>query len=84
MHGSKVKVANLAPLGVMGHLGSTKSALVGVGHDVWGVLKQDSEVLEGPLGELSGEDIESRCPVLFLTRTSNCYAVIMRLTSDMP
>jgi hypothetical protein len=29
-----------------------------------GALKEDSEVLEGHPGELSGEDIKSCCPVL--------------------
>jgi hypothetical protein len=64
VHGSKVKVADLVPFEVTEHSGIAKSALVGAGHDIWGVLREDPEVLEGPLGLLSGEDIKSCYPVL--------------------
>jgi hypothetical protein len=42
----------------------SKVCLGGAGYDIWGLLKEDSEVLEGPPGELSAEDIKSCCPVL--------------------
>jgi hypothetical protein len=64
MYGSKVKVANLVLLRVIEYSAIAKSTLVGAGHDIWWVLKEDPKVLEGPLKELSGEDIKLYCPVL--------------------
>jgi hypothetical protein len=41
MHGSKIKVASLALFGVMEQSGIAKSTLVGTGHNIWGVLKEE-------------------------------------------
>jgi hypothetical protein len=65
VNGSKMFVVTfLAPLGVTERSGRAKSALVGAGRDLWGVLKVEPEELKGPPGVLSGEDIGSSFPML--------------------
>jgi hypothetical protein len=66
-YGSKVKITGLAlsRVTVIQYWGIAKSTFMGARYDIWGVLKEEGpEVVEGPLGELSGEDINSCCLVL--------------------